>query len=73
MALEDKEPSKVKASSSSYKTVYEALAPIFAESLTAKEKGTKYEALCVYFLQADPFWSQFYRRVGTLEDRKSVV
>lgn len=67
MALEDKEPSKVKASSSSYKTVYEALAPIFAESLTAKEKGTKYEALCVYFLQADPFWSQFYRRVGTLE------
>ncbi len=51
----------------SRKTIYEALAPILAESETAKEQGTKYEALCVYFLRADPFWSKFYSRVGTLE------
>lgn len=50
-----------------FKTVYEALAPILAESQTAKEQGTKYEALCAYYLKADPFWSSFYSRVGTLE------
>lgn len=49
------------------KTIYEALAPIFAESETVKEQGTKYEAACVYFLMADPFWSKFFSRVGTLE------
>lgn len=32
------------------KTIYEALAPIFAESETAKEQGTKFEAACVYYL-----------------------
>ena len=35
-----------------FKTVYEALAPILAESQTAKEQGTKYEALCAYYLSA---------------------
>lgn len=54
-----------------FKTVYEALAPILTESQTAKEQGTKYEALCAYFLKADPFWSSFYSRVGTLEEAAS--
>lgn len=54
-----------------FKTVYEALAPILADSQTAKEQGTKYEALCAYFLKADPFWSSFYSRVGTLEQAAS--
>lgn len=47
-----------------FKTVYEALAPILTESQTAKEQGAKYEALCVYYLKADPFWSNFYSRVA---------
>lgn len=51
----------------SQKTLYEALAPILADSQTAKEQGTKYEAACVYYLASDPFWSKFYSRVGTLE------
>ena len=56
----------------SYKTIYEALAPILAESQTAKEQGAKYEALCAYYLKADPpFWSSFYSRVGTLEQAAS--
>lgn len=54
-----------------FKTVYEALAPILTESQTAKEQGAKYEALCVYYLKADPFWSNFYSRVGTLEEAAS--
>lgn len=37
----------------------------------SKEQGTKYEALCAYFLKADPFWSSFYSRVGTLEQAAS--
>lgn len=49
------------------KTVYDALDPIVNGSATEKEKGTKYEAACVYFLLSDPFWSKFLSRVGTLE------
>lgn len=53
------------------KTIYEALDPILNNSETAKEQGAKYEAACVYFLQADPFWSKFFSRVGTLEQAAS--
>lgn len=67
MASEDKEGSKPNFSSTRFKTVYEALAPILTESQTTREQGSKYEALCAYFLKADPFWSKYYRRVGTLE------
>lgn len=49
------------------KSVYDALDPIVNGSITEKEKGTKYEAACVYFLKSDPFWSGFLSRVGTLE------
>lgn len=67
MASEDNKTTELNLSRSSFKTVYEALAPILTESQTAKEQGTKYEALCAFFLKADPFWSNFYSRVGTLE------
>ena len=50
------------------KTVYDALAPILSGSQTQKEKGTKYEAACVYFLRSDPFWASYLSRVGTLEE-----
>lgn len=65
MASEDKEIEKQVPSNNHFKTVYEALVPILAESQTAKEQGTKYEALCAYFLKTDPFWSSFYSCVGT--------
>ena len=67
MASEDKGNGQSKLSSKRFKTVYEALAPILTESQTTREQGAKYEALCVYFLKADPFWSKYYSRVGTLE------
>ena len=50
------------------KTVYEALDPIVNGSLTEKEKGTKYEAACVFYLRNDPFYGRFFSRVGTLEE-----
>ena len=53
------------------KSVYDALDPIVNGSATEKEKGTKYEAACVFFLKSDPFWSQFFSRVGTLEQARS--
>lgn len=71
MASEDKEIEKSSLSGTRFKTVYEALAPILTESQTAKEQGAKYEALCAYYLKADPFWSSFYSRVGTLEQTAS--
>lgn len=49
------------------KSVYSALEPIVNGSLTQKEKGTKYEAACVYYLQNDPFYRAFFSRVGALE------
>lgn len=49
------------------KSVYDALDPIVNGSLTEKEKGTKYEAACVWYLRNDPFWSGYFSRVGTLE------
>lgn len=49
------------------KSVYDALDPIVNGSITEKEKGTKYEAACIYFLRSDPFWSDFFSRVGSLE------
>lgn len=67
MASEDKKSAKPNFSSTRFKTVYEALAPILTESQTTREQGAKYEALCAYFLKADPFWSKYYSRVGTLE------
>lgn len=67
MASEDKESAKPNVSSTRFKTVYEALAPILAGSQTTREQGAKYEALCAYFLKADPFWSKYYSRVGSLE------
>lgn len=53
------------------KSVYDALDPIVNGSITEKEKGTKYEAACVFFLKSDPFWSKFLSRVGTLEQARS--
>lgn len=49
------------------KTVYDALDPILSETISEKEKGTKYEAACVWFLSNDPFWNSCFDRVGTLE------
>lgn len=71
MASEDKEIEKSSLLDNRFKTVYEALAPILTESQTTKEQGAKYEALCAYYLKADPFWSSFYSRVGTLEQAAS--
>lgn len=71
MASENKEIKKSSLSDGCFKTVYEALAPILTESQTVKEQGAKYEALCAYYLKADPFWSSFYSRVGTLEQAAS--
>lgn len=48
-------------------TVYDALDPIVSASLSEKEKGTKYEAACVWYLANDPFWASYFERVGTLE------
>lgn len=67
MASDDRDSEKLNHMNSQFKTVYEALTPILTESQTAKEQGTKYEALCAYYLKADPFWSKFYSRIGTLE------
>ncbi|MBM6942627.1 DEAD/DEAH box helicase [Collinsella intestinalis] len=49
------------------KTVYDALDPIVSASISEKEKGTKYEAACVWYLENDPFWASYFERVGTLE------
>lgn len=49
-------------------SVYDALDPIVNSSVSEKEKGTKYEAACVWFLDNDPYWSQRLSRVGTLEE-----
>lgn len=49
------------------KTVYDALDPIVNVSISEKEKGTKYEAACVWYLANDPFWASYFERVGTLE------
>lgn len=48
-------------------SVYDALDPIVNSSISEKEKGTKYEAACVWFLDNDPYWSQRLSRVETLE------
>ena len=53
------------------KSVYDALDPIFNGSLTEKEKGTKYELACVWYLKNDPYWSGRFSRVGTLEESLS--
>ena len=49
------------------KTVHDALDPIVSASISEKEKGTKYEAACVWYLANDPFWASYFERVGTLE------
>lgn len=49
------------------RTVYDALDPIVSASISEKEKGTKYEAACVWYLANDPFWASYFERVGTLE------
>ena len=41
------------------KSVYDALDPIVNGSITEIEKGTKYEAACIYFLKSDPYWSDY--------------
>ena len=53
------------------KTVYDALDPIVNASISEKEKGTKYEAACVWYLANDPYWAHVFRRVGTLEQALS--
>lgn len=64
MTSEDEETAKQNISYGRFKTVYEALAPILSESQTTREQGAKYEALCAYFLKADPYWSKYYSRVA---------
>ena len=49
------------------KTVYDALDPIVNASISEREKGTKYEAACVWYLANDPYWASALERVGTLE------
>lgn len=49
------------------KTVYDVLDVLFDESISEKEKGTKYEAACVWFLKNEPYWQGKFSRVGTLE------
>lgn len=49
------------------KTVYDALDPIVNASISEKEKGTKYEVACVWYLTNDPYWASAFERVGTLE------
>lgn len=49
------------------RTVYDALDPIVNASISEREKGTKYEAACVWYLANDPFWASYFERVGTLE------
>lgn len=48
-------------------TIYDALDPIVNASISEKEKGTKYEAACVWYLRNDPYYAQFFSRVGMLE------
>lgn len=55
------------------KTVFDALDPIVNGSSTEKEKGTKYEAACVFYLENDPFWGKFFSRVGMLEEARTWV
>lgn len=52
-------------------TVYDALDPIVSASISEKEKGTKYEAACVWFLGNDPYWASRFSRVGTIEQALS--
>lgn len=49
------------------KTVYDALDPIVGATISEREKGAKYEAACVWYLENDPYWATFLKRVGTLE------
>ena len=49
------------------KTVYDALDPIVNASISEREKGTKYEAACAWYLANDPYWASLFTRVGTLE------
>ena len=46
MAVEDKELDNGNSPHKQFKTIYEALTPILAESQTSKEQGAKCEALC---------------------------
>lgn len=48
-------------------TVYDALDPIVSVSISEKEKGTKFEVACVWYLVNDPYWASYFDRVGTLE------
>ena len=48
-------------------TVYDALDPIVSASISEKEKGTKFEVACVWYLVNDPYWASYFDRVGTLE------
>lgn len=53
------------------KSVYDVLDPIVNASISEKEKGTKYEAACVWRLSNDPVWSNRFSRVGTTEQALS--
>lgn len=48
-------------------SVFDALDPIVNSSVSEREKGAKYEAACVWFLRNDPYWSQKFDKVGTIE------
>ena len=52
-------------------SVYDILDPIVNSSVSEREKGAKYEAACVWYLANDPYWSQRFNRVGTLEQALS--
>lgn len=48
-------------------SVFDSLDPIVNSSVSEREKGAKYEAACVWFLRNDPYWSQKFDKVGTIE------
>lgn len=48
-------------------SVYDVIDAIVNASISEKEKGAKYESACVWFLRNDPYWSQKFDKVGTIE------
>ena len=48
-------------------SVFDVLEKILNSAISERDKGAKYEALCVWFLQNDPYWRTYFERVGTLE------
>lgn len=49
-------------------SIFDVVEKITSEAVTEKEKGTKFELTCVYFLQNDPYWASIFSRVSLLEE-----